>query len=97
MTAPVLYVAAYDIADERRRRRLLRALRAFALDGQKSAYECPLDPAGRQALLEVVGPILDREQDRFVLLRVEGHAPVRRLGNKARRSPGLGEGLLAIT
>jgi len=79
-----LYIAAYDIADDRRRRRLLRALRAFALDGQKSAYECPLDRQSRRDLLAAVTPHLDPERDRFVLVRAEGRAPIRRIGRKAR-------------
>ncbi len=96
MPARPLYVAAYDVADHRRRRRVLRALRAFALDGQQSAYECPLDRDGRQALLAAVRPLLDSEEDRFVLVRVNERAPVRRLGRGAERAAILGAGLIVV-
>ncbi len=74
------YLAAYDISDQRRRNAARRLLRGYALDGQKSVFECPLDLSERTRLLGEVAPCIETEQDRFLLVRLDGHGETRGLG-----------------
>ena len=75
-----LYVAAYDIRNPRRLRAVLRAVKAYATGGQKSAYECFLTEAERRALIDEVQAIIEHEEDTFLLLRLDRRACVHALG-----------------
>lgn len=65
-----LYLAAYDIPDDKRRHCALTAVRAFAAGCQKSFFECLLTGAEAQRLLHNVSGILEGE-DRFILIRLD--------------------------
>lgn len=65
-----LYLAAYDIRDDRRRCRALALMRGYATGGQKSAYEIWLTHGEKRELLAGVELLLGRE-DRFMLLRLD--------------------------
>ena len=91
MPKRVLYVAAYDVADPGRLRRVHRVVRRFASSGQKSAFECFLNPSERRELLAETRPLLD--EDRFALLRVEERAPPVLLG---AATPADGSGFLYV-
>ncbi|TAL46263.1 MAG: CRISPR-associated endonuclease Cas2 [Methylovulum sp.] len=75
-----LYIAAYDIADAKRLRKALYAVRAYASGGQKSVFECFLTDAEKQALLEEIKLIIDADEDRFLLLKLDARCRVRTLG-----------------
>jgi CRISPR-associated protein Cas2 len=75
-----LFLAAYDVSDPRRLRLALKVLRNYATGGQKSVFECYLTPAERQALLAEVAGVIDPEDDRFILLRLDPRSKVRTLG-----------------
>lgn len=75
-----LYIAAYDIASPRRLRVALKLVKAQAIGGQKSAYECFLTQAERTALLDGMRAVLDRGEDRFLLIRLDPRARVHTLG-----------------
>jgi CRISPR-associated protein Cas2 len=59
----VFYLIAYDIADDRRLRRVARVLERWAVRCQKSVflYRGDADRVGR--LLDRLAPLLDREAD----------------------------------
>jgi CRISPR-associated protein Cas2 len=80
MPKRVLYLAAYDVSNPARLRQALYAVKGFATGGQKSVFECFLTDAERERLLERVAAVIDPDQDRFMLLRIEAGAPVRTLG-----------------
>lgn len=80
MTKRTLYIAAYDISDDARLRRALHVVKNYATGGQKSVYECFLDRAEREELLNDIRDVLDLDEDRFALLRVEQQARGRILG-----------------
>jgi CRISPR-associated protein Cas2 len=80
MTARTLYIAGYDIADAKRLRLALAVLKEFSTGGQKSVFECFLTPAERQELLSRVSCILDNQEDRFLLIRLDPRAEVRTFG-----------------
>jgi CRISPR-associated protein Cas2 len=75
-----LYLAAYDIANPNRLRMALLVLKAHASGRQKSVFECFLTPKERCQLLEQVASILDREEDRFMLLPLAGVEGIKTLG-----------------
>ena len=80
MTQRTLYIAAYDVSDQRRLREALKLLKGYASGRQKSVFECFLTMAERRELLAGVRSVLDSEEDRFVLLRLDARGKVRTLG-----------------
>ncbi len=82
---------AYDIQDDRLRRRALRTLREWRLDGQLSVHECLLTEAEAVALLAQLNQDLDPATDRLLFAWVEGQRPIlaRGTGRVAAVSPGL--------
>lgn len=65
-----LYLAAYDIANPRRLRRVHHVVLDYASGGQKSAYECWLSGYERDELLDRVKSEMDLDEDRFCLAPV---------------------------
>ena len=66
-----LALVAYDIADNKRRRRAFRRISPHRCDGQLSVHECWLTPVHARALLEDLSLLLDLEQDRLIFTWVE--------------------------
>lgn len=75
-----LFLAAYDISCNRRLRKALYVLRAYASGGQKSVFECYLTPNEKEQLLVEIAQVIDPSEDRFILLRLVGAKHVRTLG-----------------
>jgi CRISPR-associated protein Cas2 len=80
MTERALYLAAYDVADPRRRRASLDLIKAYATGGQRSVYEIFLTVAERGQLLHDLAQFIDEDADRFFLLRLDPRARVHTLG-----------------
>jgi CRISPR-associated protein Cas2 len=66
-----LYLAAYDIRDDRRRVGALKMLRGYATGGQKSVHEVWLTEAEKRTVLGDMVYLLNDETDRFFLLRLD--------------------------
>ncbi len=77
------YLAAYDISQVKRQAKARERLRAYALGGQKSVYECLLTVAESDALLAEMEARLDPVSDRFLLLHLDPRARLLRLGRAA--------------
>jgi len=75
-----LYIAAYDVSDAKRLRKALYVVRSYATGGQKSVYECFLTDSEKKALLADIGLVIDPEEDRFLLLKLDARCRVRILG-----------------
>jgi CRISPR-associated protein Cas2 len=75
-----LYLAAYDVAHPRRLRASLDLVKGYASGGQKSVYECHLTPAEKAHLLHDLSLVLNEEEDRFLLVRLDPRARVFTLG-----------------
>ncbi len=75
-----LYLAAYDISCNRRLRKALYIIRAYASGGQKSVFECYLTASEKDQLLAEISRVIDAEEDRFMLLGLLGAKHVRTLG-----------------
>jgi len=65
------YLAAYDVADPKRLRRVLAIVKGYATGGQKSVYECWLSGAERKQLLNSTAQAIREDKDRFLLLRMD--------------------------
>lgn len=74
------YLAAYDVANHRRLAAALDLVRGYATGGQKSVHEVFLTAAEKRELLHDMALILDEDDDRFLLLRLDPRAPARTLG-----------------
>jgi len=75
-----LYLAAYDVADNRRLHHALLAVKDFATGGQKSVFECFLSESERAQLMQRVRSVIDPDEDRFFLVRLSARRAVRTLG-----------------
>lgn len=75
-------VICFDIADDRRRRRVVRAIEAFAWRAQESVFEAWLDARARRRLLALLAARIDAGADRIALyaLAPSDHADVVSLG-----------------
>ncbi len=82
---------AYDIQDDRQRRRALRTLREWRLDGQLSVHECLVTATEAAALWARLNQHLDPAIDRLLCAWVQGQRPIlaRGTGRVAVTSPGL--------
>jgi len=84
MTRRALHIAAYDVSDDGRLREALKLLKGFASGRQKSVFECFLTEGEKRELLAGVKAVLDPDEDRFVLLRLDPRGKVRTLGKAVK-------------
>jgi CRISPR-associated protein Cas2 len=84
-------VIAYDIASNRARRAVLKVLREWRLDGQKSVHECLLTDAEAADLFMQLGEQIDPATDRLLLawLPPRRAMDARGLGRKDSQRPSL--------
>lgn len=75
-----LFLVAWDIAEDRRRRWLRERAVLFAAGGQYSAYECWLTGSERDPLCTSLAGLLDAREDRLLVLRLDPRWPVICLG-----------------
>jgi CRISPR-associated protein Cas2 len=75
-----LYIAAYDIRSHRRLCAALKLVKAYATGGQKSVFECFLTPGERRRLLGDMREVIEPEEDRFLLIRLDPRSRVHTLG-----------------
>ena len=75
-----LHLAAYDIAEPRRLTAALKLTRAYATGGQKSVHELFLTPAEREQLVANMEALIDKNTDRFLLLKLDPRSRVHTLG-----------------
>ena len=74
MAKRVLYIAAYDVSEPSRLRKVHQVVKRFATGGQKSVFECFLTSSERETLLSEARALIDEDEDRLALLRVEERA-----------------------
>jgi CRISPR-associated protein Cas2 len=87
-------VFAYDISDPRLRRRALRALREWRLDGQLSVHECLLGAHDARRLFAQLRQELDPLTDQLLFAWVQQQRPILAVG-QGRTGHGDGGLLLA--
>lgn len=74
------YLALYDISNSGRLAATLALIRAHACGGQKSVYEIYLSDSEKRDLLSTLSFILEPEEDRFLLLKLDQKAKIHTLG-----------------
>ncbi len=79
-----LYLAAYDVASPSRLAAALALVRGYATGGQKSVHEVFLTPSERRELVYDMSLLLDEDDDRFFLLRLDPRARTYALGRAAK-------------
>jgi CRISPR-associated protein Cas2 len=83
-----LFLVGYDVTCETRRSRVLRALKANAIGGQKSFYECWFTSGEMQTALHELSGLIDPEEDRIVFIRLDPRAVIRTLGQAVAPASG---------
>jgi CRISPR-associated protein Cas2 len=66
------YVIAYDIADDKRRTKLVKQLESVAERVQRSVFEADLAPSQLAQLLKKASEIMDLDQDGLRVYRLCG-------------------------
>lgn len=85
-------VIAYDIASNKRRRRVARCLKTWRLDGQFSLFECRLSEAEAHDLFLQLTDLIDPEQDSLLLAWMDNSRasrPITRCARIGFRAPTL--------
>lgn len=59
----MLWLISYDVVDDRRRRRVMEALKDYGRRVQYSVYECGLDPEGLEELWGRLKAEVDERED----------------------------------
>lgn len=75
-----LYLAAYDISGPSRLRKALHVLLDYAEGRQKSVFECRLTTAEVNELLGRIQDVIDLDEDRFALVRLDDRCKHQALG-----------------
>ncbi len=59
------YLAAYDISDPKRLRKVARTLKSYGIRAQKSVFECSLPESKAEEMMEKVDSIISDDADSF--------------------------------
>lgn len=78
------YLAAYDVSSPRRLVAALALVRGYTTGGQKSVHEVFLSRGERHELLHNMSLLLNENEDRFFLLRLDPRARTYALGIAAK-------------
>lgn len=78
-------IVAYDISDDRLRRKALRLVRGWRSDGQLWVHECLLTPNEANELFLQLGELIDVNTDRIMLAWLDTYRPVRTGGAVKRQ------------
>ena len=62
------YLICYDIADNNRLNKVRKIVYSYALSGQKSALEAPLNKKMLNELIEKLNRVIDKEVDRINII-----------------------------
>lgn len=82
-----LFLIAYDVVCDRRRARVLKAVKAHGLGGQKSAHECALTGRERRELEAAIRSAMDSRADRLLVLRLDPRSSIETLGTAMPPDP----------
>lgn len=79
-----LHVICYDIANDKRRRRVVREIEAFGVRVQESVFECWLDELQRRRLEQALVRLIRPLDDSIACYRLSGTpAEIMRVGGQA--------------
>ena len=70
MTDEHLYIVTYDVADEKRWRRLFKLMHGYGEWLQLSVFQCRMTRMRQLELVRQIEAILDREKDHLLMLDI---------------------------
>lgn len=62
------YIVAYDISDQKRWRKVFRAMKGYGARLQLSVWQCRLDGGRRIEMAMVLEPLIDTMQDHLIIM-----------------------------
>jgi len=65
-----IYLVCYDIADEKRLRKVFKKMSGFGDPLQYSVFRCELSPTEKQLLKEALWAVLNLQEDRVMLVNL---------------------------
>ena len=77
-------IIAYDIACNKRRRKVFRCLQAWSLDGQYSLFECQLSQREAEELFIQLSCLINEEEDTLMLAWLDKRRKVSSLTSNSR-------------
>ncbi len=82
----ILYLVCYDISDPKRLYKALKLVKAFAISGQKSFYECLMTPSELASLETNLSNLIDETTDRIHFFQLDPRQEHRFFGKAERQS-----------
>ena len=74
-----VYLVCYDVSDDKRLRRVYKAMRGFGDHIQLSVFRCELSPRERAEMVADLTPLLDHSADQVLIIDIgpnDGRASV---------------------
>ena len=81
-----LYLVCYDISSPKRLQKALKLVKAYAISGQKSFYECMMTPYERTKLETDLTNLIDENTDRIHFFQLDPRQKARFFGVADRQS-----------
>lgn len=81
-----LYLVCYDISDSKRLRKVHQLIKAYAIGGQKSFYECWLTPKDLLNLKQDLMQLMDLAVDRVHIFQLDTQTKAIFMGLASRQS-----------
>jgi len=72
-------IIAYDIVDNKKRRKLFRCLQSWKLSSQYSVFECQLNKKQSEELLLQLCDMIDEKQDKLLFIWLDSKRPAQAL------------------
>ncbi|WP_157679118.1 CRISPR-associated endonuclease Cas2 [Methylovulum psychrotolerans] len=76
-------IVAYDIVDNKKRRKVFRCLQAWQLSCQYSLFECQLSQKQSEELLLQLCALIDISQDKLLFVWLDQQRPAKALTKRA--------------
>ncbi|WP_341325698.1 CRISPR-associated endonuclease Cas2 [Methylotuvimicrobium sp. KM2] len=77
-------VLAYDIVDNKTRRKAFKRLQAWQIGSQYSVFECRLNKRQSEELLLQLCNIIDEQQDKLLFVWLDSRRPAKALTKRAQ-------------
>ena len=66
-----MYLIAYDVSDNKRRRKVQKLVYSYAFGGQKSAVECLISRSEAENIASKISRMINLSKDRCHIIKVE--------------------------
>lgn len=76
-------IIAYDIVDNKKRRKVFRCLQSWKLSSQYSVFECQLNKKQSEELLLQLCDMIDEQKDKLLFIWLDTHRDAQALTQRA--------------